>query len=278
MLDRHIGLRPVHLRWRPHLLEPGLAALPADLGEVVRRRRDRVGGRADEVAPPVAVIVDAVVEIVRGQELELPEFARERADHLVGRKVAALDDLQRRDQLLAEQIRPPAVIGERGHRLDRRQIAHEAAEVGLERPERRDHRRRHAKLLLDALEQRAVLGDALDAAVDAVLRHHAVGEFQEGLREDLLAAILVHHRLVVDHVVRRRRDGARRNAFGNCLALELVEPLLEARAAMTRCALRQRGRGERCQRDHRDNQSAHRSSQHRDGRETQYGSCRKSPR
>ena len=71
-----------------------------------------------QVAPPVAVVVDAVVDIVRGQELELPKLARERADHLVGREVAALDDLQRGDELLAEQVRPAAVVGERGDRLD----------------------------------------------------------------------------------------------------------------------------------------------------------------
>ena len=65
----------------------------------------------------------------------------------------------------------------------------------------------------------AVLGDALDAAVDAMLRHHAVGEFQEGLREDLLAAILVHHLLVVDHQVRGGRDRALRNALATASRL-----------------------------------------------------------
>ena len=101
----------------------------------------------------------------------------------------------------------------------------------------------HAVLLLDFLEQRAVLADAQDAAVDAVLRHHAVGEFEERLRKDLLPAILVHHRLVVDHQVRGRRDRALRHALGDRLALELVEPLLEARALVARRALRERGRG-----------------------------------
>ena len=43
----------------------------------------------DKIAPSVAVIVDAVIVIMRGQELELTKLARERADHLVGGEIAA---------------------------------------------------------------------------------------------------------------------------------------------------------------------------------------------
>src|SRR4029077_7746560 len=78
-------------------------------------------------------------------------------------------------------------------------------------------------------------------------------EFQEGLREDLLAAIAVHHRLVVDHVMRRSRDGTRRDALRDSVAVELVEPVLEACALVAGRALRLRGcrddEGGECRRD-----------------------------
>src|SRR5258707_9443613 len=104
-----------------------------------------------EVAPSVAVEVDGVVEIMCGEKLELPKLAGERADHLLRRQVAALDDLERGKELLAEQVGPAAIVSQRGDRFDGWQIAHEAAEVGLQRPERRDHRPGHAELLLDLL-------------------------------------------------------------------------------------------------------------------------------
>ena len=52
----------------------------------------------------VAVIVHRIVEIMRRQKLRLPEFARPCADHLSGREIAAIDDLQRGDGLLLEHL------------------------------------------------------------------------------------------------------------------------------------------------------------------------------
>ena len=56
-------------------------------------------------------------------------------------------------------------------------------------PERDDHRRRHAELLLDAREGRRIRLDQGLAALDAVGGGHAAGEFQKGLGENALAAV-----------------------------------------------------------------------------------------
>ena len=209
------------------------------LGEIVGRRSHRVGRRMQQVAPPVAVEVDRVIEIVRREKLKLPKLARERSDHLLGGQITALDDLECGEKLRAEQVGPAAIVGQRGHRLDRRQIAHEAAEVGLQRPERRNHRTGYAKLLLDLLEHRAIFCHALDVVVNTMLCHHAVGEFQEGLREYLLAAVLVHDTLVIDHQMRGRGDRARRDTLRHRLALEVTKPALEACAVVAGRALRE---------------------------------------
>ena len=128
-----------------------------------------------EIAAAVAVVVDRVLEVVRGQELRLAELAGPRADHLRGRQVAAVDDAQRVHQLAAEHLRAAAVVGQRRQRAQHRQLAHAGAEVALERPEGGDHRARHAVLLLDLGEQVAVLLELGGAALDAVLRDQLAG-------------------------------------------------------------------------------------------------------
>src|SRR5581483_1543927 len=97
------------------LLDPGLAALPAVGGKKIGAGGEHVGGAGEKVDLAVAVEIDAVVEIVRGQELELAELARPRPAHLVGGEVAAVDHLQRVDELRAEDVGAAAVIGERGN-------------------------------------------------------------------------------------------------------------------------------------------------------------------
>jgi hypothetical protein len=109
-----------------------------------------------------------------------------------------LDDLQRRQQLLAEQVGAAAIIGERCHRLDGRQVAHEAAEVGLERPEGRDHRPRHAELLLDALEQRPVINSKVEIRSGnlADIAGHIVASCESSLKRlgiDHLDCLQIHN-------------------------------------------------------------------------------------
>ena len=63
--------------------------------------------------------------------------------------VAAIQDLERAEQLGAEERRPPRVVGERHQRRDRRPHAGEPAEVRLEPPDRDEDARVDAVLLAD---------------------------------------------------------------------------------------------------------------------------------
>ena len=90
------------------------------------------------------------------------------ADEIPQRQIAALDDLQGGDKLALEQLGAAAVMRQRRHRADHRQLAHVAgAVVAFQRPDRHDHRRGHAELLLDAPEQRGVHLHQFPGAVDA---------------------------------------------------------------------------------------------------------------
>src|SRR6185437_2161997 len=101
-------------------------------------------------------------------ELRLPDLARERADEILLREIAALENFQRRDQLALEKLRAAAVMRERGERLDDGALAHVGrAEIRLEPPDREDDLRRHAALLLDPPQERALALQALLRAGDA---------------------------------------------------------------------------------------------------------------
>ena len=185
----------------PDFLQPGFAAPPFQaIGDVVRGRADHVGRAAQHVAMAVAVIVDRVVEIMRRQELRLPEFAGPRSDHLGRRKVAAVDDLQGGDGFLLEHLGAAAVIGQRHQRGQRRQFAHVGAEIAFQSPERGDDRRRHAIFLLGARERRGMGFDFGLALLHPVHRRHPRGELGKHLPEHALAAIAVDDALVVDEV------------------------------------------------------------------------------
>ena len=158
----------------------------------------------NEIAPTVAVEIDRVFVIIRRRELQRAEFAGPVPDHLARPQVAALDDAQRIDQLGAEELRSPAIIGERRDRAQDRIFAVVAAEIALERPEGGDHRRRHAVLLLDTAKQIGMALDHCDAALDAIARRHAVGELQEALLEHALPVIAPHDRRVEGNTVERR--------------------------------------------------------------------------
>jgi hypothetical protein len=80
----------------------------------------------------------------RRQELRLAHRAGPRADHVGAVDVAALQDLQRREQLAACPGRAPAVEAERGQRVDGRRVAVVAAIVALDAPDGHHHGGRHA--------------------------------------------------------------------------------------------------------------------------------------
>ncbi len=156
MLDREIGFRPRHLARHAHLFEPRLACLPAMMFEEVRRGGEHVGHAFDEVPLAVAVIVDGEIDVVARHELHLADFARPCPVHLRRGQVAAVEDRQRRHQLGAELVRPPAIVGERRQRLQRGEVAEIGAEIRLKSPKGDEDRPRHAELMLDAREDAGV--------------------------------------------------------------------------------------------------------------------------
>ena len=107
----------------------------------------------DHVALAIAVVVDREVVIVLRQELRLAKFARPRADHFVGAKIAALDDFHRRFQFFAEQLATAAIPGESQQRTQHWQVAHADAEVAFQRPEAGDDGARHAVLFFGAIKK-----------------------------------------------------------------------------------------------------------------------------
>ena len=129
-----------------HFLQPRLVALPAEGDQEVGGGGERVRNAVDEVAPAVAIEVDRILEIIRSGELHAAEFAGPVTDHVLDALVAALDDAERIEQLLAEEIGPPAVIGESRQRAQNVVVAEIGAEVAFKAPEGGEHRRRDAVL------------------------------------------------------------------------------------------------------------------------------------
>ena len=224
MLDREISLVPRHVRRHPHLAQPRLAALPAEAHKVVRGRTDHVRHAAQQVALAVAVIIDRVFDVFGRHHLGLAEFAGPRADHFRGHQIAALDQSQGVEQMAAEHVRAPAVIGKRGERADRIVLAHAGAEIAFETPKAGDHRGGHAILLLGAVEHRLVFAHLCLPLLQPGGGHELAGEFQKAQRKDALAAVDIDDALVINQVGRRRRDGAARDALRQGLGLEAREP------------------------------------------------------
>ena len=110
----------------------GWSGLPAVLDEEVRRGGEHVRHAAHEVAAAVAVIVDRAFHVVGGDELHLADLAGPGPDHVLRGEVAAVEQHQCRHELGAEHVRPAAVIGKRGERLQRPLVAEIGAEIGLQ--------------------------------------------------------------------------------------------------------------------------------------------------
>jgi hypothetical protein len=94
----------------------------------------------------------------------MPDLARPGAGG--GRRIehAAPVQLDRGEDLRAEQLRAAAVMRQRHQRIGGVEIPLEAAVIGLERPERQQDPRRHAVVAPRALEQsRWLLAHALAA-------------------------------------------------------------------------------------------------------------------
>jgi hypothetical protein len=128
--------------------------------------------RTDQVAAPVAVAVDRQAQVGGRHELRLADGAGPRTSQLVGRQIAAIDDLERRDELTAEVVlapRPRAHQG--GQSLGERPPSGELPVVGLHAPDRRDRVAVDAVACFRGRQGGRVTGHHLPAVVDALLVH-----------------------------------------------------------------------------------------------------------
>ena len=79
-------------------------------------------------------------------------------------------------------------------------------------------------MLLDLGEQVAVLFQAGDAVLDAVLGNQLVGEGQEALRKEALLAVAADDARVQGHAVQDAGNGSPRDAAVERLLAESLEP------------------------------------------------------
>jgi hypothetical protein len=198
--------------------------------EQIGRGGEHVGDAPHQVASTVPVIVDGVLEVIGRHELHLADFTGPGADHIVRREVAVIDEAQRRLQLGAEHLRPAAVIGERRQRSQRAEFTEIGAEVRLQPPETDKDGTGHPEIALDAGKQIGMLFKQLPTLRHAVVGDHAVGEFEEALREHALPAVGVDDPLVVADAVEIAERGGRDSLDGGFLP-ERREPALEPLSA-----------------------------------------------
>src|SRR3954451_15308396 len=102
--------------------------------------------------------------------------------------------------MAAEHFRAAAIVGQRGERLDRLVLALSGAEITFQAPKCRDHGGGEAEILVLTREDRLVLLHLGSAGLKTIGGHHLAGEFQEGLREETLAAIDIDDALIEDQV------------------------------------------------------------------------------
>ena len=103
------------------------------------------------------------------------------------------EDLQRRHQLLAEELGAEVVVDQRRQRIDDLEVAEARAVVALDAPQRDHGRRRDAGRPGEAVDQRAVLGQPRPAVLHALVRHHDLEIAVERHLEFGLVARELHH-------------------------------------------------------------------------------------
>ena len=150
----------------------------------------------------VAVEIHRVTLKRRRHELRRPERAGPGADQAVRRHVAALQDFQRRQKLLAEEIAAAADAGKRRGRADHRPIAAERAVVRFDAPDRRKNGAVDAVGAFDGGEGRRILRQQGAALRDAVVADEEVEIVPRRLGEFRLRIELVH-----DAEIRREPRG-----------------------------------------------------------------------
>ena len=115
-----------------------------------------------DIGLAVAVEIDRVLVVFRGQELREAHRAAPRGAH-VGGVDAVLQHFQRRQELVPEEVLALPVKALRREHTGRAVREFISAERGFAPPDRQHDLRRHAELLLDAGKRRAVLIEQLTA-------------------------------------------------------------------------------------------------------------------
>ena len=164
-------------------------------------------GELGDIAPPVAVEIDGGAQEGRGHELRMAEGARPGAVELLRRDVAAVEDLQRGDELAAEiVVAATRLAGERRQRLHDAALAEILAEIRFDAPHRDHCRRIDAIALLGRLQRAGVAAHQRAALLDALLVDEA-GEIIPDRRLEL--GLLVHEARGVIGLEPARRAGDR---------------------------------------------------------------------
>src|SRR5437879_1030389 len=138
--DRLRHLRHAHgaidIGGRLHLIGPAHTGLPALVDELLRGRGQRIRHRMPDVDPAVAVEIDAVLVILRRQELRVPGGAGPGRAKIIARHRALTENLQRENELTPVLVLAAADIGLRRYHAQRVVRQPVAAIVRLAAPDR----------------------------------------------------------------------------------------------------------------------------------------------
>jgi hypothetical protein len=124
-----------------------------------------------DVAQPVLVEIDRVLEIARRHELRLSHRTRPRPGHGLCVDVAALHDCERLEQLAAKEIGAPRLPRQRGQRLEDGIRAGELAVMRFKAPDGEHDARRNPVLGADAPQQRPLFDGMLPSHANDARRH-----------------------------------------------------------------------------------------------------------
>ena len=215
------------------LAAPGFAAPPfAALDQVARGAGQRVIRLAERIDAPVAIEIDADPQPHLGHPLRVAHGAGPRADHGVGPRPVAIDDLERVDQFgfpIAAAAR--LAEGEGGECRDDRphvfRIVDDIAERRFHAPQAEQHIAVDAVVALEARQQPGIFLGALLAGGDAPVRAAAVDVLPHLLGEFGLAALQLIDRGVRFHAPHDAVIGRFRHAALHRLTAKTRHPLLE---------------------------------------------------
>ena len=208
---------------------PGQPRLPPLLPQEVGRRGERVRNRGPDVAPAVAVAVDRVFEEARRHELGLAHRSGPGAKQFSAADVLLLQDLQRVEEFVPEEVAAVADEGEGRERAHHVDAARERAEVRLHAPDAEHDRPRHAVNPLDAVEGLRPLPRQFAPARQARRRDRAAEVLPDRLVElGLLPGQGDDFRVERD-ALERRVEGGAQDAASVSLGPQRLDEALEVR-------------------------------------------------